>query len=212
MSRTDQDPRYRVNIRPGLRVMIQEDRGSELVPCYVKDIITGDPKHESGIKVLCENGKTGRVRYVGTESAYKTSLELVTILEKRLRGLIVDILSKHDPNWWDNNVPTPVRENVKEKQEKAKKQSPELGIPEYARIEETDFSHLSQIIGYRKNWTMFFEPVFGDKRETLRKLDEVRAYRNLPAHGKDPTEEIENKIRLYFDDLVRLVESHYRLQ
>lgn len=210
MSRTDQDPRYRVNIRPGLRVMIKEDGSPDLVPCYVKGIITGDPKHESGIKVLCENGKTGRVKYVGTESVYQTPIELVIILERRIRKLIAEILSHRDPDWWDNHIPGLVREAVEEKQRRGTKRRQELKIPEYARIEETDFSHLHLIIGYKKNWSSCFEPIFKEKHRTMKKMEDLASYRNLPAHSKDLTEDIERKIRDYFDDLILSIEDHYR--
>jgi len=210
MSQSSSDPRYRVNIKPGMRVMIREDYGSELTPCYVKEILTGDPKHESGIRVSCEGGKIGRVKHIGTESAYKTPIDLVTVLERRIRRLIVDVLSHRDPDWWDNRIPSVVREAVEEKQRRGVKRRQELKIPEYARIEETDFSHLHLIIGYKKNWSGYFEPIFKEKSQTMKKMGDLASYRNLPAHSKDLTEDIERKIRDYFDDLILLVEDHYR--
>ena len=37
------DPRYRINIEIGMRVMIKEENNLELIPGYVKEIITQDP-------------------------------------------------------------------------------------------------------------------------------------------------------------------------
>lgn len=210
MNQNNLDPRYRVNIEIGMRVMIQEDENPELIPCYVKEIITGDPRHESGIKVTCENGKIGRVKYIGTESVYEKPIELVIILEKKLRKFIVDILSNHDSDWWNNNIPSLVRVAVEEKQKKGQKQKQALKIPEYEKIDETDFFHLHLIIGYKKNWASHFEPILKEKSEIMKKLEEFALYRNLPAHSKDLTETIENRIRKYFDDLILMIEVHYR--
>ena len=46
------DPRYRINIEIGMRVMIKEENNLELIPGYVKEIITQDHLNESGIIYL----------------------------------------------------------------------------------------------------------------------------------------------------------------
>ena len=206
------DPRYWVNIERGMRVMIQEEKSknSELIPCYVKEIMSSDVKNELGIKVRCEDGNIGRVKYIGTESTCKNSLELLIILEKKIRKLIVEILSKTGTDWWTNHIPTLVRESVEEKQKRGEKQKELLQIPNYQDIEETGFFHLHLIIGYKKNWSAFFEPIFKNKSETMKKLEDLALYRNLPAHSKDLTESIEEKIRNNFDELILLIEDHSR--
>ncbi|KFM21462.1 hypothetical protein AAA799B03_00985 [Marine Group I thaumarchaeote SCGC AAA799-B03] len=208
------DPRYRINIESGLRVMIEEENSdnSELIPCYVKEIISSDSIVESGVKIICEDDKVGRIKYIGTESTYKKPIELIIILEKKIRKLVVEILSNHDSNWWENQIPSLVQEAVDEKQKRGIKQKEELKIPEYEQIEETDFFHLHLIIGYKKNWKIFFEPIFKSKPETMKKLVDLSSYRNLPAHSKDLTENIEEKIKTYFDDLILLIEAFYRKQ
>ena len=210
MRPNNSDPRYRINIEPGMRVMIVVDDNPELIACYVKEILTGDPKHESGIKVLCEDGKVGRVRYIGTESVFKKPMELVMILEKQIRMLIVDILSKHNPNWWNANIPSLVREAVEEKQKRGTETKQRLGIPEYDKIKETDFFHLHLIVGYKKNWSTYFEDVFKDKSETMNKLKDLASYRNLTVHGKDLTDDMVKNIQVHFDDMIRSVEDYYR--
>ena len=210
MSKNSSDPRYRVNIKPGMRVMIQESCGSEFIPCYVKEIITGDPKHESGIKVSCEGGRIGRVKYIGTESTYKPPIELITILEKQIRKLIEEILSRHDLDWWNIRIPSTIKNAVEKKLRRGGSQRQKLKIPKYEKIEETDFFQLHMIIGYKKNWSCCFEPIFKEKSQTMKKLKDLATYRNLPAHSKDLTEDIEKKIRDYFDDLILLIEDYYR--
>ena len=146
------DPRLRVNIELGMRVMIEEESSdSNLVPCYVKEIITKDPRHESGIKVICEDGKQGRVKFIGTETSFMSPMELFTNLEKKLRKLIVNELSKDNPNWWQDKVSPKIREEVEEKLSSGKDIRKRLQIPNYDLIDETFFGHLSQIILSKKN-------------------------------------------------------------
>lgn len=90
------DHRYRVNIEIGMRVVIEEGQTSELLPCYVKNIVTSAAKHESGIMVECENGSKGRVRYIGTETSFMSPMELINNLEKKLRQVIAKESSKDD--------------------------------------------------------------------------------------------------------------------
>lgn len=44
----------------------------------------------------------------------------------------------------------------------------------------------------------------------MKKLEDLALYRNLPAHSKDLTESIEEKIRNNFDELILLIEDHSR--
>ena len=41
--------------------------------------------NESGIKVICEDDKIGRVKHIGTEINFMSAMELITNLEKKLR-------------------------------------------------------------------------------------------------------------------------------
>jgi len=205
------DPRLRVNIELGMRVIIEEESSdSNLVPCYVKEIITKDPKHESGIKVICENGKQGRVKFIGTESAFLDSRELLINLEKKLRKLIVEVLSNEDPNWWENKISPTIKEDIQNKLSSGGEIRKQLGIPEYELIEHTYFSHLPQII-LSNNWK-YFEKVFKDKNAILVKLNELAVYRNPSAHANELTDHIEKKIQVYYDDIILLIEEYQRNQ
>jgi len=205
------DPRLRVNIELGMHVMIEEESSdSNLVPCYVKEIITKDPKHESGIKVICEDGKKGRVKHIGTEAEFMDSMDLLTSLEKKLRKLIVDELSKGDPNWWKNKISPTIREAIEEKLSAGEKVRKRLQIPDYELIEETFFSQLPDIILAKKNWNKHFSKIFADKNEVLVKLAELTQYRNPAFHSKDLTPHIEKKIQVYYEDLILPIENYYR--
>jgi len=57
----------RVNIRPGLRVLIvlkADQQSGKLTEGIVKDILTKSPVHPHGIKVRLEDGHVGRVKEI----------------------------------------------------------------------------------------------------------------------------------------------------
>jgi uncharacterized repeat protein (TIGR03833 family) len=57
----------RVNIRPGLRVLIAlktDQHSGKLTEGIVKDILTKSPVHPNGIKVRLEDGHVGRVKEI----------------------------------------------------------------------------------------------------------------------------------------------------
>lgn len=210
MTDNSHDGRYRINIQPGTRVVIEEqDKKGQLISGYVKDIMTKDAKHESGILVRLEDDVIGRVKHIGTESEYQKPIDLIITLEKRLRKLIVDVLSNNDPNWWEKIHPT-VKEKAEQKHDKGKDYKKLLQIPNYQLIEETDFGDLLLIITSDKNWNNHFHKIFLNRDALKVKLDELALYRNIPAHSKDVTPHIDMKIRAYYDDLIHLIEEHYR--
>ena len=55
-----------------------------------------------------------------------------------------------------------------------------------------------------------FSKVFVDKCTIQVKLGEIAEYRNLPAHGKEPTPQIAQKIQVYYDDITTLLEMYAR--
>ena len=57
----------RVNIRPGLRVLVvlkTDKQSGKLTEGIVKDILTISPTHPHGIKVRLESGQVGRVKEI----------------------------------------------------------------------------------------------------------------------------------------------------
>ncbi len=57
----------RVNIKPGLRVLVvlkPDQRSGKLTEGIVKDILTRSAVHPHGIKVRLENGLVGRVKEI----------------------------------------------------------------------------------------------------------------------------------------------------
>lgn len=61
------DGNKRVNIKPGIRVMIvqkQDQRTGKLTEGVVKDILTNSSTHPHGIKVRLTSGIVGRVQKI----------------------------------------------------------------------------------------------------------------------------------------------------
>ena len=65
------DPTVRLNIRPGMTVLIvlkQDQPTGKLTRGVVKDILTRSPRHPYGIKVRLESGQVGRVKEIAESS------------------------------------------------------------------------------------------------------------------------------------------------
>ena len=193
-----------------MRVMIQMDDKADLMPCYVKEIITRDPMNESGIKVICEDKKMGRIKHIGTEASCTTSMNLISNLEQKLRHIIAQELSRDDPAWWENKIPPVIREGVMSERQKGKAYKKDLQIPHYENIEEVYFSDLYTILSAKKNWRDNFEKIFSDHDMLKVKLSELALLRNLPAHSKHLTPHIEKKIQVYYEDIILLIEDYTR--
>ena len=61
------DPSVRLNIRPGMAVLIvlKEDQPTgRLTRGIVRDILTNSPRHPHGIKVRLQTGQVGRVKQI----------------------------------------------------------------------------------------------------------------------------------------------------
>jgi uncharacterized repeat protein (TIGR03833 family) len=61
------DPNRRVDIRPGMEVLIvlkQDQPTGKLTKGIVKDILTSSATHPHGIKVRLQSGQVGRVKQI----------------------------------------------------------------------------------------------------------------------------------------------------
>lgn len=202
------DPRYRINVPAGTRVMIKEEETADLIPGYIKKVITKDAMHEMGIMVLCEDGHTGRVQHIGTETSYMQPMDLITNLETKLRKLIVNELSRGCPEWWEIKINPTIREEVTKNMQKGYRQVQQ--IPNYSPIEETYFLDLSTIIRANSNWKNYFRKIFHDRTALEVKMFELSLCRNTLAHSKKATKHMERKIRVYYDDIISLIERYCR--
>ena len=206
------DPKYLVNVEVGMDVMILEDNASKnnLIPCKVKKRISTDAIVELGVKVECEDGKIGRVKFIGEEAEIREPNELLTLLEKKLRKLIEEVLSKTSENWWQDKISKTIQENVELKNEKYEKMRTLLDIGKFSSLEQTDFVHLQWIITDKKNY-QYFKEIFGeDKSVIAAKLSELSHFRNIDAHSKELKNLEKQKIQVYFHDIDYQIKKHYK--
>ena len=157
--------------------------------------------------MICETGKTGRVKYIGNESSFMDSSDLLVDLERKLRKIIVEELSKIDNNWWESLGST-IKDDVQRKLDTGGDQRKQLGIPDYELIEYTNFYHLPDMM-LGKRW-QYFEKIFKNKNSIDVKLHELATIRNPSAHSNILPGMIEKKIQVYYDDIVRLIETYQR--
>ena len=206
------DPKYLVNVEIGIDVMILEDNEKEnkLIPCTVKKRISTDAIVELGVKVECEDGNIGRVKFIGREAEFREPHELLSLLEKKLRKLIEEILSQTSENWWKDRISKTIQENVELKNTKYKKLRNLLDINEFSSLEQTDFVHLQWIITDKNNYPCF-NHIFGEDKSALAvKLFELSHFRNIDAHGKELKNLEKQKIQIYFHDIDYQIRQYYK--
>ncbi len=130
------------------------------------------------------------------------------VFENVLRYIIIDTLSKkYGEDWWNTRdvVSRPIRKTVADrmkKEERLRWHGVKRGVHE---IFYTNLGHLGSII---RNNQKEFEKIFSKKINViLAKLDETEDIRNVIAHNNPlPPHEI-RRIRMYYDDLKRIVTS-----
>lgn len=199
------DGRYKINVKEGLSVKIEQRNEKNIFKIgKVKQILSSVPFDSQGILVQLEDHTAGRVKEIleeGNIHNESSSYELIKSLEKKFRELIVNVLSVED-NWWNTRVPGDVYKSVREKMEVYEKSKKHTNIPKRAMIEQIDFAHIREIIRQGKNWNDFFKAIFNDKEIFESKLKELERIRNDIMHSKDITKNDQEKIKIYFDDLV----------
>ena len=137
-------------------------------------------------------------------------MDLITNLEKTIRSLIVEELSRSDPDWWTGKIPPALRDKASSGKQRGRRYKQDLQMPDYKPIEEIYFSDLPIILLAKKNWRNHFEEIFHDSDALKVKMSELSSCRNLSAHSKELTEHLEKKIQVYYDDIMSLIEAHRR--
>lgn len=103
-----------------------------------------------------------------------------TKLERTLRQVVGETLSKHFGMQWAKQIPTGVREHCETKMQESSQV--ELG-PEREKnlLAFADFSQLTAIVEY--HWEEVFRSWFSDKQFTMGRFEEIRQYRNALMHS-----------------------------
>ncbi len=124
------------------------------------------------------------------------------IFENSIRNVIVRVLqAKHGKAWWAKSAPTGVQGKVKTRKAK-EAQTPWHGKRGTHEIYYADFGDLRDII--TKNWKEF-EPIFLKQAWITQRLDELEPPRNIVAHNNPLSKNEENRIDLYFNDWIALL-------
>jgi hypothetical protein len=124
------------------------------------------------------------------------------IFENSIRNVIVRILqAKHGKDWWKERVPTGVQKTVADRRAKEAK-TPWHGKRGTHEIYYADFGDLRDII--TKNWADF-EPLLLKQPWITQRLDELEPPRNIVAHNNPLSSQEENRVDLYFNDWIALL-------
>jgi hypothetical protein len=124
------------------------------------------------------------------------------VFENSIRNVIVRVLqAKHGRDWWTKSAPAGVQKTVADrKRQEAKK--PWHGKRGTHSIYYSNFGDLRDII--TKNWADF-EPIFLKQTWITQRLDELEPPRNIIAHNNPLSKQEENRVDLYFNDWIALL-------
>jgi hypothetical protein len=141
------------------------------------------------------------------EATPGTSYETMFNLENSLRAFIVKELSSVSKNWIKERVPDP--EMVKRWKDRMGEDSARPGSPKRNAnlIEYSDFYDLATLILNRGNWNQCFKKFFGNAKVIEVKMYELVPIRNGIGHTRQLSEEDETRLKLYSDDVLRMINS-----
>ena len=132
------------------------------------------------------------------------SFPQVFVLENSIRNLIIARLTKaYDADWWNKARIKNIRDNVQRTIDKEKKY-PHREKRGLYPIFYSNFADLKQII---LNESKYFNDVIIDFQWFAVEMDQVYMARNSLAHSVLLTEDDASKIRLFYRDWARLLDS-----
>ncbi len=156
------------------------------------------PKPKSKPYPLVSNSFAKKAEALG-ESIYP----LLFIIENSIRNLISSRMASVGSNWWDTNVPAKVRNNVQRTITKEarypyrdKRGNHPLSYSNFADLKEIILANPSE-----------FQNVILDFEWFKVRMDEVYMARNNIAHCVPLAKDDETRIRLFFRDWARLLDT-----
>jgi hypothetical protein len=124
------------------------------------------------------------------------------VFENSIRNIIVRVLrAKHGKDWWAESAPTRVQKRVANRKQK-EASTPWHGKRGVDEIYYSDFGDLRDLI--TSNWSDF-EPIFLKQAWITQRLDELEPPRNIVAHNNPLSKNEENRVDLYFNDWIALL-------
>lgn len=124
------------------------------------------------------------------------------VLENSIRNVVTRVLqSKYGKDWWDTCASAKVKLKV------AGRLAKEVDAPWHGKrgvhpIFYSDFTDLSGII--TRNWSEF-EPILLRQSHITHLLEELEPIRNVIAHNNPLSTSEQNRLNLYFDDWIALL-------
>ena len=130
---------------------------------------------------------------------------ILTNLEQVFRNFIKDELTKTSSDWWNTKIPTGIRQ----KAEKTRARDKNLAN-QYAKkphvIDYVDFIDYAKIITSDDNWNVF-KKVFSDKSTLLVKFNELKPIRDAIMHSRNVSSSQIQRLKLYSNDLITLIQK-----
>lgn len=124
------------------------------------------------------------------------------IFENSIRNVIIRVLrAKYGRDWWTKCAPTGVQKTVAARKANEAK-TPWHGKRGTHEIYYANFGDLRDII--TKNWPDF-QPIFLKQPWISQRLDELEPPRNIVAHNNPLSKQEENRVDLYFNDWIALL-------
>jgi len=124
------------------------------------------------------------------------------VFENSIRTVIVRVLrAKHGGDWWLTCAPTGVQKTVADRKAHEAK-TPWHGKRGTHEIYYANFGDLRDII--TKNW-VDLEPIFLKQPWITQRLEELEPPRNIVAHNNPLSRQEENRVDLYFNDWIALL-------
>jgi hypothetical protein len=121
-------------------------------------------------------------------------------MENSVRKLITDVLSeKYGVEWWENQVPKGVKDNVKKLQE-SERNTP-MSIRSEDNLAYTNFGELIDI--FCSNWNDFQE-ILRSKKAMQDTLSQFNSIRNVIAHSCELNDDEILRFKLLIKDWLRI--------
>jgi len=129
---------------------------------------------------------------------------LLYVFENSVRMMISYVMQKkYGSNWWDINISTDIRNEVKRRIDK-ENQNPWHGKRGAHPIFYTDLDHLSRIV--QNNWPIF-KCILTSQPWFTQRIDEISQSRNPVAHMNPLKKDDIQRIKVYFKDWEKLINA-----
>jgi len=134
----------------------------------------------------------------------KKAYEYLYILESKLRGLIVEILSekseKQNLSGWTTLIQRDIIKKCEKRADKEKTSHQSLGSDRI--VDYLEFGDIKLII--QKNWDEFSR-IFNNQGTIVSKLDELELIRNAVAHNRVLSLQEFKRLEIYFLDTDKIL-------